>query len=64
MTQLSELLGMGPLHFSESMNPMTLRDVLFVPRLKKNLISVSIVEDKGLGVSFLDEHVCAFPNTL
>ena len=51
---------MGPL---ESMSPMILRDVLFVPRLKKNLISVSMIEDRGLGVSFLDGHVHVFPKT-
>ena len=45
------------------MSPMTLRDVLFVPVLKKNLISVSMIEDRGLGVSFLDGHVCVFPKT-
>ena len=45
------------------MSPMTLRDVLFVPRLKKNLISVSMIGDRGLGVSFLDGHVRAFPKT-
>ena len=47
----------------ESMSPMTLRDVLFVPGMKKNLISVSMIEDKGLGVYFLDVHVCVFPKT-
>ena len=45
------------------MSPMTLRDVLFVPGLKKILISVSMIEDKSLGVSFPDGHVCVFPNT-
>ena len=48
----------------ESMSPMTLRDVLFVPGMKKNLILVSMIEDKGLGVSFLDGHVGVFPNTI
>ena len=45
------------------MSPMVLRDVLYVPRLKKNLVSVSMIEDQGLGVSFLDGHVHMFPNT-
>ena len=45
------------------MSPMTLRDVLFVIGLKKNLISVSMIEDRGLGVSFLDGHVHVFPKT-
>ena len=45
------------------MSPMVLRDVLYVPGLKKNLVSVSMIEDKGLGVSFLDGHVHMFPKT-
>ena len=47
----------------ESMSPMVLRDVLYVPGLKKNLVSVSMIEDQGLGVSFLDGHVHMFPKT-
>ena len=47
----------------ESMSPMILRDVLFVPGLKKNLISVSMIEDRGLGVSFLDGNLRVFPKT-
>ena len=47
----------------ESMSPMILRDVLYVPGLRKNLISVSMIEDRGLGVSFLDRHVRVFPKT-
>ena len=39
---------------------MILRDV---PGMKKNLISVSMIEDRGLGVSFLDGHVRVFPKT-
>ena len=46
------------------MSPMTLRDVLFVHGLKNNLISISMIEDRGLGVSFLDGHVCVFPKTV
>ena len=47
----------------ESMSPMVLRDVLFVRGLKKNLVSVSMIKDQGLGVSFLDGHVHMFPKT-
>ena len=58
-------VGLGTIAFQrESMSPMTLRDVLFVPGMKKNLISVSMNEDKGLGVSFLDGHVRVFPKTV
>ena len=45
------------------MSPMTLRDILFVPRLKKNLISVSMIKDRDIGVSFLDGQVHVFPKT-
>ena len=39
------------------MKPMTMRDVLYVPRLKKNLISISTIEDRGFVVYFLDGNV-------
>ena len=45
----------------ESMQPMFLRDVLYVPRLKKNLVSISMIEDKGFGVYVLDGKVHIFP---
>ena len=62
---VARVVGRGSIIFQrESMSPMTLRDVLFVPGLKKNLISVSMIEDRGLGVSFLDGHVCAFSKTV
>ena len=40
---------------------MVFRDVLYVPGMKKHLVSVSMIEDQGLGVSFLDGHVHMFP---
>ena len=36
---------------------MKLRDVLYVPELKKNLVSISTIEDRGLWVMFRDVHV-------
>ena len=55
-------VGRGTITFQrESMSPMVLRDVLYVPGLKENLVSVSMIEDRGLGVSFLDGHVHVFP---
>ena len=58
------VVGRGTITFQrESMSPMILRGVLYVPGLKKNLISVSMIEDRGLRVSFLDGHVCVFPKT-
>ena len=57
-------IGHGTITFQrESMSPMMLRDVLYVLGLKKNLVSVSMIEDQGLGVSFLDGHMNMFPNT-
>jgi hypothetical protein len=44
-----------------SLPPMLLRDVLNVSGLKKNLISVSIVEDRGYEVLFRDGHVFLYP---
>ena len=58
------VVGSGTITFQrDSMGPMVLRDVLYVPRLKKNLVSVSMIKDQGLGVSFLDGHVHMFPKT-
>ena len=45
------------------MSPMILRDVLYVPGLKKNMVSISMIKDQDLGVSFLDGHVHMFPKT-
>ena len=51
-------VGCGTIIFQrESMSLMTLRDILFVPGLKKNLISVSMIKDRGLRVTFLDVNV-------
>ena len=47
----------------DSMQPMFLRDVLFVPGLKKNLVSVSMIEDRGFGVYVLDGKVHIFPKS-
>ena len=39
-------IGRGTLKFwRESISPMTLRSMLFFPGMKKNLISVSTIED-------------------
>ena len=43
-------VGRGTITFwRESMSPMVLRDVLYVPGLKKNLVSVSVIKDQSLG---------------
>jgi len=55
-------VGCGTVHFErESMQPMLLRDVLYIPGLKKNHVSISTIEDKGHGVYVLDGKVYIFP---
>ena len=41
----------------EPMEPMALRDVLYVPGMKKSLVSVSTIEGRGFGVYVLDGKV-------
>ena len=56
------VVGRGTFHFDrESMYPMFLRDVLYVPGLKNNVVSVSTIEVRGLGVYVLDGKVLIFP---
>jgi hypothetical protein len=55
-------VGSGTVSFQrESLPPMLLRNVLYVPGLKKNLISVSTIEERGYEVSFRDGQVLLFP---
>jgi hypothetical protein len=52
-----EAIGSGTMSFQrESQPPMLVRDVLYVPGLKKNLISVSTIEDGGYELVFRDGH--------
>ena len=45
--------GIGTITFErESGNPFLLKDVMHVPGLKKNLVSVAMLEDKGYDVVF------------
>ena len=45
--------GIGTISFEgESSKPFILEDVMHVPGLKKNLISVAMLEDKGYDVFF------------
>ena len=46
-------IGIGTITFErESGNPFLLKDVMHVPGLKKNLVSVAMLEDKGYDVVF------------
>jgi hypothetical protein len=55
-------VGCGTVSFQrESLPPMLLREVLYVPGLKKNLVSVSAIEERGYEVLFHDGQVLLFP---
>jgi hypothetical protein len=46
-------IGRSTISFQREFRPpMVFRDVLYVPGLKKNLISVSTIQDRGFEVSF------------
>ena len=38
-----------------------MKDVLYVPRLKKNIISILILDVKGFKVAFVDGQVLMWP---
>ena len=54
--------GMGEasykLKFGKSMK---MKELLYVPGLKKNLLSISSLDKKGLGVAFVDGEVLMWP---
>jgi hypothetical protein len=57
-----KVAGCGTISFQrESLPPMTLTEVLYVPGLKKNLVSVSTTKEKGYEVLFRDGQVLLFP---
>jgi hypothetical protein len=57
-----KVAGCGIVSFRrESLPPMTLTKVIYVPGLKKNLVSVSTIEEKGYEVLFRDGQVLLFP---
>jgi hypothetical protein len=41
--------------------PMKMKDVLYVPSLTKNFLSISTLDKKGLRVSFIDVEVLMWP---
>jgi hypothetical protein len=54
--------GCGIVSFQRKLRPsLVFRDVLYVPRLKKKLISVSSIPDKGFEVSFRGIEVLIHP---
>jgi len=52
------VLGEGMVVFQRERGaPLTLIDVKYVPNLKKNLVSISMLEDKGYDVFFSEGKV-------
>ena len=45
----------------DSSNRLLIKDILFVQSLKKNLLSISTLEDKGFRVTFVDGQVLLLP---
>jgi hypothetical protein len=59
---LVRVAGIGTVTFQrDSMPPILFRDVLYVLGLKKNLISVSTLQDRGLEVTFISTEVLIHP---
>ena len=53
-----DIKGIGEASYKlNSRKPMKMKDVLYVPRLKKNLLSISALDKKGFRVSFVDGKV-------
>ena len=55
-TYLVKGTGTVTLHLSQG-QILRLQDVLYVPNLKKNLVSISAMEDKGFNVAFTNGKV-------
>jgi hypothetical protein len=54
--------GVGTVAFQrDGMPPISFTDVLYVPGMKKNLISVSTLQDRGLEVTFRGTEVLIHP---
>ena len=45
----------------DSRKSMKMKDVLFVPELKKNLLSILALDEKGMRVTFVDGQVLMWP---
>jgi hypothetical protein len=45
----------------DSRKPMKMKDVLYVPGLKKNLLSISTLDEKEFRVAFIDGEVLMWP---
>jgi hypothetical protein len=53
--------GVGTASFQlESGKPIGMGDMLYVPRLKKNLLSISVMQDRGYAIAFSGGQVLAW----
>eukprot|EP00253_Pinus_taeda_P027649 PITA_27649 len=52
-------IGIFTLHLNQGQT-LNLQEVLYVPDLKKNLVSIYMMEDKGFKVKFIDGKVCVW----
>ena len=56
--------GVGEASYQlDSGNSISIKDVLFVQGLKKNLLSIYALEDKGFKVAFVDGQVLLWPKS-
>ena len=54
--------GVGETSYKlDSGKTMRMKDVLYVPGLKKNLLSISSLDEKGFRVAFVDREVLMCP---
>ena len=54
--------GVGEASYKiDSGNPLKMKDVLYVPGLKKNLLSILDLDKKGFRVAFIDGQVLMWP---
>ena len=54
--------GIGEASYKlDSRTPMKMKEVLYVPGLKKNLLLISALDKKGYRVAFIDGQVLMFP---
>ena len=54
--------GIGEASYKlDSGTPMKMKEVLYVPSLKKNLLPISTLDKKGYRVSFIDGKVLMWP---
>ena len=56
------IIGSGESSYNlDSGESMKIKDVLFVPGLKKNILSISALDAKGMRVAFIDGQVLMWP---